>query len=351
MACKRMITAVDTHAGEPMRVITGGVVNIPGRTVFEKMKWLEKEDDQLRLMMMREPRGYPPLCCNLVVPSSHPNADAGFIIMEQQEYPSMSGGNAMAVATVLLETGMLPMKEPVTELTLEAPAGLIKLSALCKNGKVNQVTFTNVPCFVVELDVELDVPHLGKAIVDIVWGGTFFVLADASQFGLEILPENGAKIARTCELIRAVANEKFSNLCHPENPDFKGISLAQLYLPSATPGVDGKNCVTVPSGHFDWEKPETWYGALDRSPCGTGTCARMTQLYAKGKLGLNEEFIQQGILELIFKGKLIAETQVGPYKAVIPTVSGQVWITGYSSYVLDPSDPFPEGYTVGDLWG
>ncbi|SDO56562.1 proline racemase family protein [Desulforhopalus singaporensis] len=351
MGFKRTITAVDTHAGEPMRVITGGVIDVPGNTVFEKMKWLQKEDDQLRRMMMREPRGYPPLCCNLVVPSSHPEADAGFIIMEQHEYPGMSGGNAIAVATVLLETGMLPMKEPVTELTLEAPAGLIKLSARCKNGKVTRVTFTNVPCFVVAKDVVLDVPHLGKVTVDIVWGGVFFVLADVAGFGFEILPENGSKIARTCELVRAAANEKFHDLVHPENHDFKGISLAQLYSSSATPGVHGRNCVTVPSGLFDWEKPESWYGALDRSPCGTGTCARMAQLYEKGRLGLNEEFVQQGILDLSFTGKLIGKTRVGPYEAVIPTVSGQAWITGYSTYVLDPTDPFPEGYTVGDLWG
>lgn len=154
MTFKKMITAVDTHAGEPMRVITGGVPHIPGATVLEKMKWLETEGDDLRLMMLREPRGYPAVCCNLIVPPCHPEADAGFIVMEQTEYPPMSGGNTISVATVLLETGILPMHEPVTELTLESPAGLIGIKADCIEGKVVNVTFENVPAFAVDLDAE-----------------------------------------------------------------------------------------------------------------------------------------------------------------------------------------------------
>lgn len=169
MTFKRMIHAVDTHAGTPMRVITGGVPHIPGNSVYEKTRWLEENDDQLRKLMLREPRGYPAHCCNLLVPPSHPKADAGYIIMEQVEYPMMSGGNTISVVTVLLEMGILPMKEPVTELTLEAPAGLIRVTAACKNGKVTGVTFRNVPAFAVHLDAEIDVPHLGKVRVDVGW--------------------------------------------------------------------------------------------------------------------------------------------------------------------------------------
>ena len=189
MSFKRIFTTVETHSGEPMRVITGGVPHIPGTTVYEQMKWLEKNDDQIHMLMCREPRGYPPMCVNLLVPPKHPEADAGFIIMEQVEYPVMSGGNTISVATVLLETGMIPMQEPVTEFTLEAPAGLIRIKAECKNGKVTQVTFKNVPAFAVYLDREIDVPHLGKVTVDVAWGGMFYVIADVRQFpGLELTP-------------------------------------------------------------------------------------------------------------------------------------------------------------------
>jgi proline racemase len=189
MTFKRMIHAVETHSGEPMRVITGGVPSIPGDSVHEQMKWLEENDDQIRMLMLREPRGYPPLCCNLVVPPKHPDAAAGYIIMEQVEYPVMSGGNTIAVATVLLETGMVPMKEPCTEFTLEAPAGLIGIRAECRGGKVKQVTFENVPAFAAYLDAVIDVPELGKVTVDVGWGGMFYVIADVRQFaGLQLVP-------------------------------------------------------------------------------------------------------------------------------------------------------------------
>ncbi|MGD8993413.1 MAG: proline racemase family protein, partial [Desulfobacterales bacterium] len=210
-----MITAVDTHAGTPMRVITGGVVDLPGVTIFEKMKWLQTEGDELRCRMLREPRGYPAMCCNLILPPSHPEADAGFIIMEQTEYPAMSGGNTIAVATVLLETGMLPMQEPMTELLLESPAGLIPVRAECSQGKVTQVIFQNVPAFAIHIDAKLNVPHLGKAKVDVAWGGMFYVIAEANQFDLELTPQNGAKIAQIGEMLRSAASEQLPT----EHPD------------------------------------------------------------------------------------------------------------------------------------
>ena len=206
MSFKRTFHAVETHAGEPMRVITGGVPHIPGNTVYEQMQWLKKNDDQVRLLMLREPRGYPPLCCNLIVPPKHPDAVAGYIIMEQVEYPLMSGGNTLSVATVLLETGMIPMQEPVTEFTLEAPAGLIGIKAECHNGKVTNVTFKNVPAFAVHLDAVIDVPNLGKVTVDVAWGGMFYVIADVRQFDwIKLVPEQGGEIARVSSLIMKAA--------------------------------------------------------------------------------------------------------------------------------------------------
>src|SRR5438270_9465650 len=199
-----MITAVDAHAGgEPGRVIVGGVLDVPGRSMVEKRLYLEEHMDGLRKRMLREPRGYPGLCCNLVLPPTHPRADAGFVIMEQTDYPPMSGSNTICVTTVLLETGMLPMHEPITELVLEAPAGLIEVRAECANGKVRNVTFRNVPAFAVHLDTPLEVPHLGTVSVDVAYGGMFYVIADAAALGLRLTPDEGRSIVRTGEMITA----------------------------------------------------------------------------------------------------------------------------------------------------
>lgn len=349
MAFKRTIHAVDTHAGEPMRVITGGVPNIPGNTVHEKMVWLRENDDQLRKLMLREPRGYPPLCCNIIVPPCHPDADVGNIIMEQVEYPVISGGNTISVATVLLEMGMLPMKEPVTEFILEAPAGLIHVRAECQQGKVKNVTFKNVPAFAAYLDAEIDVPHLGKVIVDVAWGGMFYVIADVRQFpDIELTPDNGAEIARISAMIRQAAIEQLP-VEHPHYPGV-GITISQLSGPADSPDADWKNVVTVASGEFDWDKPSTWTGAIDRCPCGTGTCAKMAVLHAKGELALNQDFRHQGILGNVFTGRLVEEAAVGDKKAVVPTIKGTSWIYGINTYVLDHDDPFTEGFCVKDIW-
>src|SRR5436305_2268378 len=190
MRFNSMITAVDAHAcGEPGRVITGGVLDVPGRSMFEKMKYLASEADDLRLRMLREPRGYPAANCNLILPPTHPEADAGFVIMEQVEYPAMSGSNTICTVTALLETGMLPLCEPVTELTLEAPAGLVRVRADVSNGKVTRVTFRNVPAFAVHLDAPLEVPQLGTLTVDVAYGGMFYVIAEAAAVGLRLTPD------------------------------------------------------------------------------------------------------------------------------------------------------------------
>ncbi len=350
MRFSNMIQAVDAHAcGEHGRVIVGGVLDVPGKTMFDKMIHLQTHGDDLRKRMLREPRGYPAANCNLILPPTHPEADAGFVIMEQVEYPGMSGTNTICVTTVLLETGMLPMREPVTEITLEAPAGLIRVRADCTNGKVKQVTFKNVPAFATHLDTKIEVPHLGTTTVDVAYGGMFYVIADATQFGLRLTPDEGRDITRISEMIKAATQDQLP-VVHPDQPGFAGVTIAELSAPPTHPHAHLKNAVTVSTGKLDWDRPSTWTGAIDRSPCGTGTCAKMATLYAKGKLKLNEDFRHEGILGTIFTGRLIEETKVGKYNAVVPTLSGQAWITGFASYVLDPEDPFPDGFTVGDIW-
>ena len=350
MRISHMLQAVDAHAcGEPGRVIVGGVLDVPGATMFEKMSYLQTHADGLRKRMLREPRGYPAVCCNLILPTTRPEADAGFVIMEQTEYPGMSGTNTICVTTVLLETGMLPMQEPITELTLEAPAGLIQVQAECRNGKVRSVTFQNVPAFAVYLDRTIEVPHLGPVTVDVAYGGMFYVIAEAAPFGLRLTPDEGRDIVRISEMIKAAAQEQLP-VVHPEQPGFAGITIAELSGEPSRPDAHRKNAVTVSTGRLDWSRPATWTGTIDRSPCGTGTCAKMAALYAKGKLGLHEDFRHEGILGSLFTGRLIGETRVGEYPAVIPTLSGQAWITGFASYVVDAEDPFPDGFTVGDIW-
>ena len=345
-----MITAVDAHAGgEPGRVIVGGVLDVPGGSMFEKRFYLEQHADSLRKRMLREPRGYPGLCCNLILPPTRPEADAGFIIMEQTDYPPMSGSNTICVTTVLLETGMLPMREPVTELVLEAPAGLIRVTAECAHGKVNGVTFRNVAAFSLYLDAPLEVPRLGTLSVDVAYGGMFYVIADAASLGLRLTPDEGREIVRIGEMIKAAAREQLP-VSHPLQPEVAGYSVAQLSGPAHGDGADMRNAVVISTGDFDWDRPDTWTGVLDRSACGTGTCARMATLHARGRLTLGEPFRHEGILGTTFTGCLVEETSVGDYPAVVPTITGSAWITGISQYVLDAEDPFPEGFTVGDLW-
>lgn len=351
MRLDRMITAVDAHAcGEPGRVIVGGVLDVPGETMFEKKTYLEQNADGLRTLMLREPRGYPALCCNLVLPPTRPEADAGFVIMEQVEYPPMSGSNIICVATVLIETGMVSVQEPVTELILEAPAGLVPVRAEVANGKVTNVTFENVPAFATHLDATVEVPELGEVRVDVAYGGMFYVIADAEQFGLSLVPDEGARIARIGEMVKAATREQLP-VVHPENDRISGVTISQLSGPAIGEGADRRNAVIVSTGTLDWDRPETWTGVLDRSPCGTGTCAKMAVLYAKGELSLEHDFVHESVLGTVFTGRLLREARVGSHTAVVPTLSGRAWITGFSQYVVDAEDPFPHGFTVGDIWG
>ncbi|MGI9615889.1 MAG: proline racemase family protein [Acidimicrobiales bacterium] len=350
MRFSSMLTAVDVHAeGEPGRVITAGVLDMPGDTMLAKAQWMEANADHLRQRLLREPRGYPGLCCNILVPPCDPTADAGVIIMEQTEYPPMSGSNTICVVTALLETGLVAMEEPVTELRLEVPAGLIDVRAACENGKVTAVTFRNVPAFAVHLDAVVDVPSLGSVTVDVAWGGMFFVIADGDSLDVDLTARNGAEIARVGELIRAATADQLP-VAHPHHPELAGPTISQLSGVAAAAGAHRRNAVVLSTGEIDLDQPETATGALDRCPCGTGTAAKMAVLHARGELALDEAFVHEGPLGTTFTGRLVEETTVGPYPAVIGEITGQGWITGLANYVLDPSDPFPDGYTVGDIW-
>lgn len=350
MSDSNAIHAIEVHAdGEPGRVIISGVADVPGRTMFDKRVYFEQHLDALRLRMLREPRGYPGLCCNVLMPPTHADADAGFIIMEQSEYPPMSGSNTICVTTVLIELGLVEVREPVTTLTLEAPAGLITVRAQVRNGRCVAVSFDNVPAFAAHLDAVIEVPELGAVTVDVAYGGMWYVIADADALGIPIEPDHAGTIARVGQMIRAAAAEQLP-VVHPENAAIANVSIAQLSARSRDAAVSRRNAVVITTGELDWARPETWRGVLDRSPCGTGTCAKMAVLHARGELAIGEDFFHQGILDTVWTGRLLSTTTIGDQAAVVPRITGRGWIYGRTEYTVDDEDPFPDGFMVADIW-
>jgi len=346
-----VIRVVDAHAGgEPGRVVIGGVHDVPGATMLDKRDHLWQAGDRLRRLLLREPRGYPAVCANLVLPPTLPEADAGFVIMEQAEYPAMSGSNTICTATVLIAEGLVPVREPITELVLEAPAGLIRIRADVLDGRARAITFENVPAFALRLDRAVEVPEIGTVSVDVAWGGMFYALTDARALGFALTPDEGRDLVRVGEMVKAAAREQIP-VEHPETPELAGISIMEWTGPPSVPGADAKNSVVVSSGELDWSRPSSFTGVLDRSPCGTGTCARMAVMHARGELAIGQDFVHEGILGTTWTGRLLRETSVGGLPAVVPQLTGSAWITGRVDLVVDPNDPFQEGFTVGDLWG
>lgn len=340
MRFSRSINVVGVHAcGEKGDVIVGGVMDVPGTTMYEKMMHLWTKADSLRQLLLNEPRGTSSLSTNLILPPCDPTADAGVIIMESDEYVPMSGSNTICTVTALLETGMVPMHEPETTLRLDTAAGLVTVTTECSGGKCKSVAFDNVPAFVFELDYEVEVPGLGVVKCDIAWGGMIYALVDISSVGLKIESVNGAKLVEVGEKIKRAAQKAIQPV-HPENPGIKGISNFE-FTDVVRDDVNGKrslNTVVVSPGR------------LDRSPCGTGTCARMAVLHARGLLKENEKLIHESIIGTEFIGHIRGTTKVGPYEAILPTVKGSGWISSFKQIVLDPTDPFPEGFRVGDAW-
>ena len=339
MRTDKLVHIVSVHAeGEVGDVIVGGVAPPPGNTIWEQRSFIAK-DETLRNFVLNEPRGGVFRHVNLLVPAKHPEADMGFIIMEPADTPPMSGSNSMCVATALLDTGMIPMTEPETTLTLEAPGGLVRVTATCRNGKAERVRITNVPSFVDRMDATLDVPGIGVLRVDTAYGGDSFVLVDAADAGIELRPENARELASLGVRIVAAANEQLG-FTHPENPDWDHISFCQFTEPLDVQGdvLTGRNTVAI--------RP----GKLDRSPTGTGVSARMAVLHAKGQMGADMTYRARSIIDSEFVGRITGKTKVGSLDAIIPTVEGRAWIVGTRQLMLDPDDPWPQGYRVGDTW-
>jgi len=339
MRSSKIIHTVSCHAeGEVGDVIVGGVAPPPGDTLWAQSRFIA-EDGELRAFMLNEPRGGVFRHVNLLVPPKNPAAQMGWIIMEPEDTPPMSGSNSLCVATVLLETGILPMQEPETTLVLEAPGGLVTAVATCRDGKVERVRMHNVPSFADRLGAALEVEGLGTLTVDTAYGGDSFVIADAGALGFALTPDEARDIAETGIRITNAANEQLG-FTHLDNPDWAHISFCQIAGPVVLEdGVKtGRNAVAIQPGK------------IDRSPCGTGCSARMAVLHARGELGIGEPFMGLSLIDSRFDCRIEGETTVGGLPAILPSLSGRAWITGAHQHMLDPADPWPGGYRLSDTW-
>ncbi len=341
MRWSRTLNVVDCPAeGEVGRVITGGVPHVPGETMFDKRVYLETHLDDIRRMVLFEPRGAVWHNANIILPSNNPQAEMGYVILETTEYPAMSGSNTICVATVLLETGILPMVEPHADLVLESPAGLIRVRCACSGGKVTSVRLVNQPAFVYHLDAMIEVSGLGSIKVDVAYGGMTYAIADAAALGFAITPDEARDLCALGERIKQAAVEQLP-VSHPENPDIPGITNTEFVGPIRQEGdtLIARNTVVV--------RP----GRCDRSPCGTGSSARLAVMHAKGQIAAGQTFIHESITGSRFTCAIDGLTRVGPYDAVIPAVAGQAWITGLYQMGMDPTDPYQQGFTLSDTWG
>ena len=340
MRSTKTIHVISAHAeGEVGDVIVGGVLPPPGDTIWEQSRWIAR-DKALRNFVLNEPRGGVFRHVNLLVPPKHPEAQAAWIIMEPEDTPPMSGSNSICVSTVLLDAGLVPMQEPETHMVLEAPGGLVRVRAECRDGKAERIFVQNVPSFAADLDQTLEVEGLGTLTVDTAYGGDSFVIVDAAALGFSLNESEAHDIAKLGVRITNAANVQL-RFEHPENPDWRHFSFC-LFAGPLIRGSEG-----LETGAAVAIQP----GKVDRSPTGTALSARMAVLHARGEMKLGDRLTARSLIGSTFSGTILSETTVGNRPAIVPEISGRGWITGIHQHMLDPSDPWPEGYRLSDTWG
>ena len=340
MRSTQTIHVISAHAeGEVGDVIVGGVMPPPGETLWDQSRWIAR-DDTLRNFVLNEPRGGVFRHVNLLVPPKSPQADAAFIIMEPEDTPPMSGSNAICVSTVLLDAGILPMTEPETRLTLEAPGGLVRVRAECRDGKAQRIFVENLPSFAGRLDARLEVEGIGTLTVDTAYGGDSFVMVDAAAMGFSLTPDEAHDIARLGVRIIRAGDEQLG-FHHPTNPDWRHFSFCLFAGPVMRDGNELRAGAAVAI------RP----GKVDRSPTGTALSARMAVLAARGEMGAEDRLTVRSLIGSTFAGRILGQTDVGGTPAIRPEISGRGWITGIHQHMLDPDDPWPEGYRLSDTWG
>ncbi|MEV6574704.1 proline racemase family protein [Streptomyces sp. NPDC051577] len=334
MRTRNIYHAVDSHTeGMPTRVITGGVGVIPGATMAQKRLHFIEHLDHVRTLLMYEPRGHSAMSGAILQPPTRPDADFGVLYIEVSGLLPMCGHGTIGVATVLVETGMVPVVEPVTTVRLDTPAGLVSVDVRVEDGAARTATFTNVPAFSVGLDLKTEVPGLGTVTHDLAYGGNFYAFVELDALGLPFDRARGDELLAAGLAVMDAINASDDRPVHPEDPSIAGVK--HVYL--AAPGSDARRSRHAMAIHPGW---------FDRSPCGTGTSARMAQLHARGLLEQGADFVNESFIGTEFTGRLIGETTVAGIPAVVPTVTGRAWITGTAQYFLDPSDPFPGGFLL-----
>jgi len=322
--------------GEIGKVITRGAPHIPGRTLLEQMNHINTVDDSLRRFLTFEPRAHVAMSANLLVPPKHPDADAGFIVLQADRAHPMSGSNCICVVTALLETGRVKMRDPETIVRIDTPAGLITARAQCRNGRCISVSLDNVPCFAEILDQKILTPKWGTVIADIAFGGVFYALVDAKQVGLEIAPENARELAEAGIELKALLAKQVK-VSHPELPGLTDV--AYVMFRQREPDGAIRTCTTL--------KP----GRVDRSPCGTGSSANLAAAFARGEIKVGDKRISRSTIGGEFTAEAIGETTVGNKRAILPRITGQAWIYGREELRVDAGDPFAKGFALSDSWG
>ncbi len=332
MRAARVFAAVDSHTeGMPTRVVTGGVGPVPGASMLERKAHFEAELDDLRRLLMREPRGHGAMSGAILQPPTRDDADWGVLFIEVSGCLPMCGHGTIGVATVLVETGMVTVTEPETVIRLDTPAGLVEVRVAVHEGAATAVTLRNVPAFLERRDAIVELSE-GPLVYDLAFGGNFYAIVDAAAMDLQVDPEHAPELIDAGARVMA-AIEQHDRPVHPADERIAGLR----HVLFTAPGRDGADARAAVSIHPGW---------LDRSPCGTGTSARMAQLHARGALALNTDFVHESVIGTRFTGRLIGETEVGGRPAVIPEITGRAWITGMGQYLLDPSDPFPAGFSL-----
>jgi len=334
MRSRRVFHAVDSHTeGMPTRVITGGVGALPGATMSERRQWFLENSDEIRTLLMYEPRGHASMSGAILQPPTRPDADWGVLYIEVSGCLPMCGHGTIGVATVLVETGMVEVTEPVTTIRLDTPAGLVTAEVAVERGAARSATIRNVPSFTDRLDAKVDVPSLGTVRYDLAYGGNFYAIVELAEVGLPFDRAEKQRLLDGGLAIMAAINDDDLPV-HPENPSITGCHHVQLVAPGSS-GRHSRHAMAIHPGWFD------------RSPCGTGTSARMAQLHTRGELPLGEDFVNESFIGTRFIGRLVEETTLPNGQiAVVPTITGRAWITGTAHYLLDPTDPFPAGFLL-----
>ncbi|MBM7622538.1 proline racemase [Sporohalobacter salinus] len=334
MKFSKSIRTVESHTmGEPTRIVIGGIPPISKDTMAKKKEYLENNLDHIRTALMHEPRGHSDMFGAIITAPTIDEADLGVVFMDGGGYLNMCGHGSIGTAAVAVETGMVEPKEPYTEVKMEAPAGLITAKVRVDDGRAKEVTMTNVKSFLYKEDVEIEVPKLGTITLDISFGGSFFAIVDSNQLGVKVEPSNADKLIDLGISIREKINDNLE-ISHPTKEYINTVDLVEIYDEPSSSDADKRNAVVFGQGQ------------LDRSPCGTGTSAKLATLYAKEEIGLKEEFVYESIIGTKFKGEIIKEAKVGEFDAIVPQITGSAYITGFSDFVIDPEDVLNKGFCL-----